>query len=62
MSGVLFIMAEEVVKNWGVSKPFVYKLIRQLNEEFEKRGFMNISERVSRRYYEEKLYGISREM
>lgn len=58
----LFIMAEELAKDLGVSKPFAYKLIRQLNEELEKNGFMTISGRVSRRYYEEKFYGMSKAM
>lgn len=57
MSGKLFIKAEEVARELGVSKPYAYKLIRQLNEELRKEGFITISGRVSRAYFQEKIYG-----
>ena len=31
-----FIRAEDVAQELNVSKPYAYKLIRQLNEEFER--------------------------
>ena len=40
-------------------KPFAYKLIRQMNEELEAKGFITIAGRVSRKYYEEKFYGMA---
>lgn len=55
----LFVTASEVAKELGVSKPFAYKLVRQMNEELEKQGFITISGRVSRRYYQEKIYGMA---
>lgn len=55
----LFVTASEVAKELGVSKPFAYKLVRQMNEELEKQGFITISGRVSRRYYQEKIYGMT---
>ena len=33
----------------GVSEPFAYKLVRQMDEELEEKGF---------KYYEEKFYGM----
>lgn len=33
-----FIRAEEVADELGVSKPYAYKLIRQLNEELKDKG------------------------
>ena len=42
-----------------VSKPFAYKLIRQLNDELREEGFITISGRVSRAYFQEKFYGIA---
>ena len=57
----LFVTAGEVAQDLGVSKPFAYKLVRQMNEELEAKGFMTIAGRVSRKYYEEKFYGMSRE-
>ncbi|MFV0479006.1 MAG: DNA-binding protein [Anaerorhabdus sp.] len=53
-----FITAEEMSKELGVSKPFAYKVVRQLNDELKSKGFMIVSGKVSRIYYEEKFYGI----
>ena len=52
-----FIRAEDVAVELGVSKPYAYKLIRQLNEELRKKGFLTIAGRVNRQYFEERLYG-----
>ena len=41
-----FICAEEVAQELSVSKPYAYKLIRQLNEELKEKGFITISGRV----------------
>jgi len=35
-----FIRAEEVAQELSVSKPYAYKLIRQLNEELKEKGFI----------------------
>ncbi|MDD3746874.1 MAG: DNA-binding protein [Anaerostipes sp.] len=42
----------------GVSKTFTYKWVKQMNEELEAKGFITIAGRVSRRFYEEKIYGM----
>ena len=60
LKNVLFVTAGEVAQDLGVSKPFAYKLIRQMNEELEAEGFITIAGRVSRKYYEEKFYGGAR--
>ena len=52
-----FICAEEVAQELSVSKPYAYKLIRQLNEELKEKGFITISGRVNRQYFYEILYG-----
>lgn len=56
----LFVTAGEVAQDLGVSKPFTYKLVRQMNEELEAKGFITIAGRVSRKYYEEKFYGMAK--
>lgn len=58
MKNELFIKVEEIAKDLGVSKPYAYKLVREINEELKGKGFMTIAGRVSRRYYEEKFYGL----
>ena len=55
----LFVTAGEVAQDLGVSKPFAYKLVRQMNEELAAKGFITIAGRVSRKYYEEKFYGMA---
>ena len=53
-----FIRAEEVAKELDVSKPYAYKLIRQLNGELKSKGFITILGRVNRQYFNERFYGI----
>ena len=52
-----FIRAEDVAQELNVSKPYAYKLIRQLNEELRAKGYITISGRVNRQYFYERLYG-----
>ncbi len=56
-----FICAEEVAQELSVSKPYAYKLIRQLNEELKAKGFITISGRVNRQYFYERFYGAGKE-
>ena len=57
----LFIKAEEIATELGVSNPYAYKLIRKLNEELKNRGFITISGKVNRQFFEEKIYGLRKE-
>lgn len=59
MKNDLFVIAGEVAQDLGVSKSFAYKLVRQMNEELEAKRFITIAGRVSRKYYEEKFYGMT---
>lgn len=56
----LFVTASEVAEELGVSKPFAYKLVKQMNEELDQQGFITIAGRVSRKYFQEKIYGIKK--
>lgn len=60
MNNTLFVTAGDIAEELGISKPFAYKLVRQMNEELEAKGFLTIAGRVSRKYYEEKFYGITK--
>ena len=55
-----FLRAEEVAQELSVSKPYAYKLIRQLNEELRAKGFLTIAGRVNRQYFNERFYGTER--
>lgn len=58
MEGTIFITAVEMVGIFGISKPYAYKIIKQLNEELEAKDFITITGRVSKKYFEEKSYGV----
>lgn len=52
-----FIRVEEVAKELEVSIPYAYKLIKKLNDELEAKGFITIAGRVSREYFNQRLFG-----
>lgn len=56
-----FLRAEEVAQELSVSKPYDYKLIRQLNDELKAKGFITISGRINWEYFNERLYGARKE-
>jgi hypothetical protein len=57
MAGQMFMRVAEVANELGVSEPYAYKLIRELNEELKKTGCLTISGRIDRKYFYEKFYG-----
>ena len=59
MARTRFVTAQDVEEELGVSLSYAYKLIRRLNAEREEQGFVTIKGRVSRRYFEERIYGIT---
>ena len=55
-----FILLQMNSQKWlGVSVGHAYKLIRKLNQELEKEGFLVIAGKVPRRYFEKRWYGFS---
>lgn len=44
----------EVAKAMGISKSYAYKIVRQLNVELEKMGYLTVSGRVNRQYFLER--------
>ena len=61
MENTSFMKVDEVAQELGVSKSYAYKLIRQLNEELKAKGFITISGRINREYFNERLYGARKE-
>ena len=59
MTNTVFMKAEEVASELDISVAYAYKLIRKLNDELDKKGFLTLSGRISRLYFEEKVYGIT---
>lgn len=48
---------QDVAQIFHVSESKAYKIIRQMNEELKAKGFYTISGRVSRLYFNERVYG-----
>ena len=58
MANQIFMRVNEVAEELGgVSVPYAYKLIRQMNEELSKTGCITISGRIDRKFFHEKFYG-----
>ncbi|QUA54650.1 helix-turn-helix domain-containing protein [Aristaeella lactis] len=51
-----FMNAQEVAEYLGVSTSMAYKIIQQLNKELKAKGFITIAGKISRVYFEEKVY------
>lgn len=56
MENTLFMRADEVAKELGVSQAYAYKLIQKLNADLKKQGYLTISGRLNRQYFAEKVY------
>ena len=52
-----FMRADEVAEELGISIPFAYRIIRQMNEELAKTGCITIAGRIDRKFFHEKFYG-----
>lgn len=53
-----FITVPEIQEVLTVSESKAYRIVRTLNEELKKKGYMVIPGRVSRHYFNERFYGI----
>lgn len=49
--------AEDISKELGVSKGHAYKLIREMNEELKKDGYLVITEKIPKAFWQTKFYG-----
>lgn len=56
-SNNLFFSAQDVAKLVSVSVPTAYKMIQQMNDELRVMGYLTISGKVNRRYFESKIFG-----
>ncbi|MFI3249532.1 MAG: DNA-binding protein [Eubacteriales bacterium] len=52
-----FITPHEVSQLLQISVSHSYKLVREMNEQLKAQGYMTISGRISRKYFQEKFYG-----
>ena len=53
----LFLSARDVSKCMSISIPMAYKIIRKLNDELQEKGYLVICGKISRKFFESKIYG-----
>jgi len=51
-----FMRVEEVAEALQCSESYAYKIMRDLNNELKKKGKIVVSGRLSRKYFEERMY------
>lgn len=55
--GTLLYHVDEVVEMLGVSKGHAYKIIKRLNDELKRQGYITVAGRIPKKYFNEKYYG-----
>jgi len=53
----IFMSVSEVAEELGVSKSLAYKLVQKLNAELKQKNFITVSGRISKQYFQERVYG-----
>lgn len=57
MNGVLYYTAQEVADMLGISRAQSYRVIKMLNEELKKKGFLVFAGKIPKKYFAERYYG-----
>ena len=57
MENKRFLDVNDVAEYMGISTSKAYKIIRAMNNELKSRGFIVVAGKISRTYFEEKIYG-----
>lgn len=60
MENSMFVNAATVAADFGVSESMAYRIIKKLNAELNEKGYITVAGRVSRQYYQERTYGLTR--
>ena len=55
----IYITAPELAQVMGVSNGHAYKLIREMNTELKKQGYLTIAGKLPRAYLKKCLYGFA---
>ncbi len=53
----IYITASELAEMLGVSTGHAYKIIRRLNQELEKAGYIVIAGKIPTRYFQKRWFG-----
>lgn len=54
--GKIFYNADDIAEILDVSKPTAYRIIKKLNLELIEKGYITVSGRVPKKYFDEKMY------
>ena len=54
-----FLKVDDVMQILGISKSAAYNIMRQLNNELKEKGYAVIGGKISRKYFEERFYGMT---
>ena len=57
MKNTLYFTAQEIAQMLGVSRGQAYRIVKMLNDELEKKGFMVVSGKIAKKYFSERYYG-----
>ncbi len=52
-----FMRVNEVAEALDTSVSYAYRIIRMLNNELREKGFITVAGKVSRQYFNERVYG-----
>lgn len=55
MENKTFMTVDEVATELCVSKSYAYKLVKQLNDEMKKLGYLTVAGRVNTNYFRKKV-------
>lgn len=55
----MFINAQEMSEMLGVSQGHAYKLIREMNSDLKKSGYLVIAGKVPKGYFEQRWFGFN---
>lgn len=59
MENKRFLGVNDVAEYMNVSVATAYKIIRKLNDELSASGYITVAGRISRAFFEQKVYGIT---
>lgn len=59
MNNCLYFTADEVKEMLGVSRGHAYKIVKMLNAELAKRGYIVIAGKIPKKYFAEHYYGMA---
>ncbi len=54
--------ANDVAQALGISKSHAYKIVRELNDELEAKGFIVVAGKIPRAFWDKKFYNVNSEL